>query len=206
MHPGSGTEPAPNPPAAPEAENENDELQPPKPLKRLQDLEWPEEPDSSLWADPLNRDELKPLRNFELEAIGKAHFILRDLKLTESPAARNQELRTLLKDTPILPELLQQAFSDPSMPPEVYLRHIMGISTASTSTTVATQSYRGRGRGRGARGQPRGRGRGGIRISRGEAAAPPSPETIATMQKFADLVSNILSQARQSSAPASTST
>lgn len=64
-------EPAPSEHAAQDAE-----LDARKPLKRLRDLEWPEEPDSSLWSDPLRRDELKPLRNFELEAVGQSSLLI----------------------------------------------------------------------------------------------------------------------------------
>lgn len=41
-----------------------------RPRKRLKDLHWPAEPDPTLWDDPLQRDEIKPMRHSELEAIG----------------------------------------------------------------------------------------------------------------------------------------
>lgn len=41
-----------------------------EPTVRLRDLKWPEEPDPSIWQDPLRRDELKPMRQYELQAIG----------------------------------------------------------------------------------------------------------------------------------------
>jgi len=41
-----------------------------KPLRKLEDLKWPPEPEPSLWNDPLNRDTPKPLRREELLAIG----------------------------------------------------------------------------------------------------------------------------------------
>lgn len=46
------------------------ELKTRKRLKRLKDLEWPELPNTEPWTDPLRRDEPKPLRHSELEAIG----------------------------------------------------------------------------------------------------------------------------------------
>lgn len=184
--------------------NEEETLEAPRPLKRLRDLDWPEEPDASFWNDPLKRDELKPLRNFELEAVGVClmlqlfgFFPTDCLTVHTSLSAKSTELRKLMQENPTLPALLQQTFSDPSMPPTVFLRHIMGISTASTSAS-APQNYRGRGRGRGMRGQHnRGRGRGGGPMRPAEAAPPPSPETVQLMHKFADLIKSILSEARQ---------
>lgn len=41
-----------------------------RPKKRLRELNWPDEPDEGLWGNPLHRDDLKPLRGFEYEAIG----------------------------------------------------------------------------------------------------------------------------------------
>jgi hypothetical protein len=41
------------------------------PLKPLTDISWPPEPDSSVFTDPLKRDDPKPLRREELMRIGK---------------------------------------------------------------------------------------------------------------------------------------
>lgn len=41
-----------------------------RPTKRLKDLDWPEEPDDSLWTDPLSKTDIKPLRHIEYEAVG----------------------------------------------------------------------------------------------------------------------------------------
>lgn len=41
-----------------------------RPQKRLKDLSWPPEPNAGLWDDPLQRDDVKPLRGFELQAVG----------------------------------------------------------------------------------------------------------------------------------------
>jgi hypothetical protein len=45
-------------------------LSAPKPLKRLQDLKWPPEPDAALWNEPLSRNDPKPLRQDQFLAIG----------------------------------------------------------------------------------------------------------------------------------------
>lgn len=45
-----------------------------RPTKRLKDLNWPLEPNEALWDDPLSRNDLKPLRAFEYEAIGSFRF------------------------------------------------------------------------------------------------------------------------------------
>lgn len=39
-------------------------------MKRLRDLDWPPEPDDDVFRDPLKRDDLKPLKVNEYEAIG----------------------------------------------------------------------------------------------------------------------------------------
>jgi hypothetical protein len=41
------------------------------PLKPLTDISWPPEPDSSVFTDPLKRDDPKPLRREELMRIGE---------------------------------------------------------------------------------------------------------------------------------------
>lgn len=51
-----------------EHEDDNDD----RPRKRLKELDWPPEPDPALWEDPLLRDDVKPLRGFEFEAIGQS--------------------------------------------------------------------------------------------------------------------------------------
>lgn len=46
-----------------------------RPTKRLVDLKWPVEPLESMWDDPLSRDDLKPLRGWEYEAIGSSNLL-----------------------------------------------------------------------------------------------------------------------------------
>lgn len=46
-----------------------------RPRKRLKDLHWPAEPDPTLW-ETLQRDEVKPLRHSELEAVGASFPLL----------------------------------------------------------------------------------------------------------------------------------
>ena len=45
-----------------------------EPSRRLTELIWPAEPDSRLWYDPLYRNDVKPLRPFEYEAIGACYI------------------------------------------------------------------------------------------------------------------------------------
>ena len=51
-------------------ERDDDDKEDDRPRKRLRDLVWPAEPNPILWEDPLQRDDVKPLRPFEYEAIG----------------------------------------------------------------------------------------------------------------------------------------
>ena len=45
-----------------------------RPTRKLVQLDWPIEPLESMWDDPLSRDDLKPLRGWEYEAIGSSIF------------------------------------------------------------------------------------------------------------------------------------
>lgn len=65
-------------PPPPLAENrpgvsEDEKLEEPKPIRPLADLRWPvlDDKQSAVFFDPLRRDEVKPLRKFEWEAIGQ---------------------------------------------------------------------------------------------------------------------------------------
>ncbi|SGZ21308.1 BQ5605_C021g09354 [Microbotryum silenes-dioicae] len=53
-----------------------------RPRKKLKDLHWPPEPDASIFLDPLARDDVKPLRRKEYEAIATSPTIRR-LLLTQ---------------------------------------------------------------------------------------------------------------------------
>ncbi|SCZ87830.1 BZ3500_MvSof-1268-A1-R1_Chr2-3g05298 [Microbotryum saponariae] len=53
-----------------------------RPRKKLKDLRWPPEPDASIFLDPLARDDVKPLRRREYEAIATSPTIRR-LLLTQ---------------------------------------------------------------------------------------------------------------------------
>ncbi|KAI5474166.1 hypothetical protein MNV49_004071 [Pseudohyphozyma bogoriensis] len=72
-----------------------------RPIKRLKDLHWPPEPSSMFWDDPLQRDDVKPLRGFEYEA------------LATSPAVRtilaSPSLRTTLSRLATLPRSSREA-------------------------------------------------------------------------------------------------
>ncbi|SCV74927.1 BQ2448_7956 [Microbotryum intermedium] len=53
-----------------------------RPRKKLKDLKWPPEPDACIFLDPLARDDVKPLRRKEYEAIATSPTIRR-LLLTQ---------------------------------------------------------------------------------------------------------------------------
>lgn len=44
------------------------------PLKALTEISWPPEPDSSIFSDPLKKDDPKPLRREELMRIGRPTY------------------------------------------------------------------------------------------------------------------------------------
>ncbi|KAH9821781.1 hypothetical protein DFH28DRAFT_1217629 [Melampsora americana] len=61
---------------------EEEEVEEERPLKRLKDLNWPEldEAQSSVFYDPLRREEIKPLRRFEWESIATSSELRSFLK------------------------------------------------------------------------------------------------------------------------------
>jgi hypothetical protein len=67
-----------------EREEKEEDSFPARPTKRLRDLRWPEPPQSDVWDDPLKKDEPKPLRPFELEAIGTWVFYCFPMNLQRS--------------------------------------------------------------------------------------------------------------------------
>ncbi|GAA5852399.1 hypothetical protein JCM8547_006768 [Rhodosporidiobolus lusitaniae] len=98
-------EPAPQPVLpVPEKKEQSDDN---RPRKRLKDLHWPAEPDPTAWDDPLQREDIKPMRHSELEALATSPEIRRLLsrpslltplsRLLQLPHhARTASLRTLL--------------------------------------------------------------------------------------------------------------
>ena len=64
---------APTPPSPKSRKRSRDEIiRANRPTRKLVDLNWPVEPAESIWDDPLSRDDLKPLRGWEYEAIGSS--------------------------------------------------------------------------------------------------------------------------------------
>jgi len=59
---------------------DDEQLSPQNPLKPLADLSWPSEPDPALFCDPLARDDIKPLRRFQFEAIATSPSIRSQLE------------------------------------------------------------------------------------------------------------------------------
>ncbi|ORY74095.1 hypothetical protein BCR35DRAFT_353983 [Leucosporidium creatinivorum] len=80
-----------------------------RPTKRLKDLHWPAEPNPALWEDPLQRDDVKPLRGFELEAV-----------------ATSPELRALLA-SPAFQTTLTRLTALPPSAREPSLRLLLGL-------------------------------------------------------------------------------
>ena len=90
----------PSPPTDPPS----DTLQDPTPLHPLTSLNWPYIPDDSTYDDPLKRDDPKPLRLHQYEAIGTSfipfvswsHAILATSPTVRSLLTSNPDLRAFL--------------------------------------------------------------------------------------------------------------
>ncbi|KAK4051976.1 hypothetical protein OIO90_004506 [Microbotryomycetes sp. JL221] len=138
-----------------------------KPRKRLRDLKWPLEPDSRLWMDPLARDDVKPLRGFELESIAT------DVKIRSLLGSRS--LRATLER---LASLRDPNSKQASLRLLLGLRNVQAAPTtyratpndASTryGTAFGNSTRVGDGGARGARGA---RGRGASQANRGRGNA-----------------------------------
>ncbi|GAA5998560.1 zinc finger HIT domain-containing protein [Rhodotorula paludigena] len=145
-------EPPPRPivPAAEEPKHDDD-----RPRKRLKDLHWPAEPDPTLWDDPLQRDDLKPLRHSELEAL-----------------ATSPQIRSLLARPSILTPLTR-LLSLPHHARTASLRTLLGLPAEPAGATYRPEGQRRFATSlvvpdeRGGHGAQRGRGRGGARGGRG---------------------------------------
>ncbi|TNY20928.1 hypothetical protein DMC30DRAFT_446605 [Rhodotorula diobovata] len=139
-----------------------------RPRKRLKDLHWPAEPDPTLWDDPLQRDEVKPLRHSELEAV-----------------ATSPQIRALLAQPSILTPLTR-LLSLPHHHRTASLRVLLGLPAepapgvyrpeggkrfaTAVQSAEAMREERAAMSGHGGRGAARGgRGRGGARGGRGGA-------------------------------------
>ncbi|WVW84496.1 hypothetical protein I302_106530 [Kwoniella bestiolae CBS 10118] len=93
-------------------------------LKPLTSLLWPPEPDSSIFTDPLQREDPKPLRREEL------------LRIATSPTLRN------LLSNPLLPRLLHTLDSLPSKSRHTALSKLLGLDPTSLSSAEGiTQSF-----------------------------------------------------------------
>ncbi|GAA6060652.1 hypothetical protein JCM10212_001208 [Sporobolomyces blumeae] len=193
-------------------DEEQDDLES-RPTKRLKDLTWPAEPNPMLWDDPLARDDLKPLRPFELEAIALDPEIRTFLssptlrttlsRLTSLPRhAREPSLRTLLD---LAPEPAPTTYRpDPSR------KFATGVQTKSE--VRASEQFQARNHHAGAsygsgRGGSRGRGRGGHHSGGGGDRAGYGPRPMKLLEsteeerkevaRFAAVVRKVLADARQ---------
>ncbi|KAK8858452.1 hypothetical protein IAR55_002679 [Kwoniella newhampshirensis] len=90
------------------------------PLKPLTSLLWPPEPDSSIFTDPLKREDPKPLRREEL------------LQIATSPP-----LRSLLSST-TLPQILRLLDDLPPSARHSMLSRLLGLDTSTLSQPAGT--------------------------------------------------------------------
>lgn len=117
----------------------------------MKDLHWPAEPDPTLWDDPLQRDEIKPLRHSELEAIGRpvVHFpMTRGSSLVTAPPdqavlepATSTEIRALLAD-PAIRTPLSRLLSLPHHARTASLRTLLGLSAEPTPANYRPDTTR----------------------------------------------------------------
>ncbi|KAK4050271.1 hypothetical protein OIV83_003592 [Microbotryomycetes sp. JL201] len=175
-----------------------------RPSKRLKDLRWPAEPSPGLWLDPLARNDVKPLRGFEYEAVATDPVIRSVLgdkslrttlkRLTElgDDQSRRASLRLLLGLTNV------------TSVPTQYRTGVNALSTLRYSTGFGGKAAYDYGRtGSGTRHSSRGggRGRGQGRSHFGHRAEPdllPStPEERTEVAKFVEAVQRALTSARQ---------
>ncbi|POY73324.1 hypothetical protein BMF94_3659 [Rhodotorula taiwanensis] len=183
-----------------------------RPRKRLKDLHWPAEPDPTLWDDPLQRDDIKPLKHSELEAL-----------------ATSTEIRALLAD-PQVRTPLTRLLALPHHARTASLRVLLGLSAEPTPTNYRPDTTRrfatglvlpevererererearmtGRGGGRGGagsgRGGARGGGRGGSNGRTGPRVLQSIEEERKNVERFAASVLNILEVQRTQQGPA----
>ena len=177
----------------------------PRPLKRLRDLQWPNEPDPSLWDDPLNQHEVKPLRNQEYEAIGLLFCSACVwLNADVSRAATSPELRALMAKKPELCNLLKSIFaSTSSETPEQKLLSLLGMSEITPHVQkLSSRGSSSRGSQRG-RGQARGRGRGarGGQQQSFQQQGQPDKDEKALMEEFSATINSILKETRSNTVP-----
>ena len=125
-----------------------------RPTKKLVDLKWPVEPLESMWDDPLSRDDLKPLRGWEYEAIGSSdhsHQSSEDVELMKilCRVATDPALRRLLA-VPKLQEIIGKLLRSSNNPTtrDSSLRLLLGLDPSlpqqhyrpSTSASSFTRS------------------------------------------------------------------
>ncbi|GAA5889670.1 hypothetical protein JCM5296_002427 [Sporobolomyces johnsonii] len=183
------------PPA--EDRNEHDE----RPRKRLKELHWPAEPNPMLWDDPLQRDDVKPLRHFELEAIATSPALR---ALLASPTLRTTLTRLLALPHHAREPSLRVLLGLPPEPAPAHYRPDPGRRFATGVQTRQEQQAHERGgvssgaRGRGGRGRGGGgRGGHGGGAGRGPRLLESTLEERGEVGKFAEEVSGILQGARE---------
>ncbi|GAA6049060.1 hypothetical protein JCM3770_003867 [Rhodotorula araucariae] len=187
-------EPRPRPvvPIADEPRDDDD-----RPRKRLKDLHWPAEPDPTLWDDPLQRDEVKPLRHAELEAVATSPQIR---ALLAQPSIRTPLTRLLAVPHYARTASLRVLLGLPAEPaPGVYRPEGARRFATGVQGPEALREERNGGAargGRGGRGGARG-GRGGARLQdRGPRVLESTEEERKEVEQFAAHVLGILEEVR----------
>ncbi|GAA5954556.1 hypothetical protein JCM3765_003808, partial [Sporobolomyces pararoseus] len=182
----------------------DDDTEDDRPRKKLKDLIWPAEPNPILWEDPLQRDDVKPLRPFEYEAIATSttlRSLLTSTSLRNTLTRLNQLPR--YNREPSIRNLLSLPFSEqlPNQyrPDLVNSKFRTGLTTKEEERLQSHQAYSPNYRGRGSiRG--RGGGRGGNVAGRGERGMrllESTPEERKEIEKFAEEVRKILHEVRE---------
>ncbi|KAF5370060.1 hypothetical protein D9758_001383 [Tetrapyrgos nigripes] len=85
---------------------EDEPLEEPKPLRPLTSLNWPYVPEESVYPDPLERDDPKPLQLRHYEAIGESYIQFRCLVAYHHTTATSPTIRRALASHPNLPAVL----------------------------------------------------------------------------------------------------
>ncbi|KAM0786335.1 hypothetical protein ACM66B_001808 [Microbotryomycetes sp. NB124-2] len=184
--------------------NQEDDYDSLKPHKRLEDLSWPVEPSPGLWLDPLSRDDVKPLRGFEFEAVAtdpRIRSLLGDKSL-RTTLQRLSELKDGQSKQASLRLLL--GLTNVASVPTHYRPGVHALSSSRYSTGFGGSAAETSGAGRGERGNSgrggRGMARGGIRHGhrRGDLELLSStPEERSLIVKFVEAVQQALTGARE---------
>ncbi|KDE05338.1 hypothetical protein MVLG_04253 [Microbotryum lychnidis-dioicae p1A1 Lamole] len=179
-----------------------------RPRKKLKDLHWPPEPDASIFLDPLARDDVKPLRRKEYEAIATSPTIRR-LLLTQPSLIPTLSRLLAIPAEPFNSSYHNQSSHSLRAPPppsarETSLRLLLDLPVNSAPTyyrpsgrTVGSEYRTGSHvsqQGRKGNGLERGDLLGGGRAT---ALVYSTPEERKEVQTFVDEVEKLLNDARK---------